>query len=165
VPDRRRGAVMVAGLGNEMRGDDAVGILVARELCTREAAPGIEVHERPGDPIALLDDWPGPDAAVLVDAMRSGARPGTIARFDASGERLTETMRCCASTHAVSLAGALELAAALGRLPRRVIVYAVEGREFTFGNRLSAPVRAALPKVTDLVLREASELSVATTDR
>jgi hydrogenase maturation protease len=165
VPDRRPGAVMIAGLGNEMRGDDAVGLLVARELLARDTGPGIDVREQPGEPIALLDAWPDHDAAVLVDAMSSGAAPGTIARFDASGERLAETMRSCASTHAVSLAGALELAAALGRLPRRVIVYGVEGREFTFGNRLSAPVRAALPKVTALVLREASELSVATTDR
>ena len=149
---------MVAGLGNEMRGDDAVGILVARELHAREAAHGIEVREQPGEPIALLDDWPGPEAVVLVDAMSSGAVPGTIARFDASAEPLAETLRCCASTHAVSLAGALELAAALGRLPSRVIVYAVEGREFTFGEELSAPVRAALPQVTELVLREAAEL-------
>jgi hydrogenase maturation protease len=158
VPDRPRAAVLVAGLGNEMRRDDAVGILVARELRARQAAHGIEVRERPGEPIALLDDWPGCDAAVLVDAMRSGAAPGTVARLDASGDRLVETLSCAASTHAISLAETLELAAALDRLPSRVIVYAVEGRDFTVGNQLSPEVHAALPDVTDAVLREARRL-------
>lgn len=165
MPDRRPAPVMVAGLGNEMRGDDAVGILVARELHGRAAAHGIEVRERPGEPIALLDDWPGRDAAVLVDAMSSGAAPGTIARFNATGERLHETLRRSASTHAISLAQVLDLAAALDRLPSRVIVYAVEGRDFTVGHQLSAEVHAALPEVTNLVLREASRLSVVTTNR
>jgi hydrogenase maturation protease len=90
--------------------------------------------------------------------MSSGAAPGTIARLDAGDEPLPETLRCGASTHAVTLAEALELARALERLPSRVIVYAVEGRDFTAGTGLSAGVRAALPDVTDAVLAEARRL-------
>jgi hydrogenase maturation protease len=95
---------------------------------------------------------------VLVDAMSSGAAPGTIARFDANAERLVETLRCSASTHALSLADTLELARTLGALPSRVTVYAVEGQDFRAGDEVTTAVRAALPKVTDAVLQEAWRL-------
>jgi hydrogenase maturation protease len=149
----------VVGLGNELRHDDGAGIMVARELLARgETGPGVEVLEQPGEPIALLDALPGRDAAVLVDAMASGAPSGTIARLDAGDEPLLETLRCSSSTHAVSLADALDLARVLERLPSRLIVYAVEGRDFTTGAGLSAGVRAALPDLTDAVLAEAHRL-------
>jgi hydrogenase maturation protease len=163
VPDRQPVTVLVVGLGNEMRRDDGAGILVARELRARQAAPGIEIREQPGEPTALLDVWRNHDAAVLVDAMSSGAAPGTYARFDARAVPLPETLRGASSTHAVSLAEALALAAALDRLPSRVIVYAVEGRDFRAGNQLSAAVRAALPNLTDAVLQEARRLRDSTT--
>jgi hydrogenase maturation protease len=158
VPDGTPAPVLVVGLGNELRRDDGAGITVARELLARETGPGIEVHEQPGEPIALLDAWSSRDAAVLVDAMTSGAAPGTVARLEARDEPLPETLRCSSSTHAVSLAETLELARVLERLPKRLVVYAVEGRDFTAGTGLSAGVRAALPGLTDAVLAEACRL-------
>jgi hydrogenase maturation protease len=101
---------------------------------------------------------PGRDAAVLVDAMTSGAAPGTIARLDAGDEPLPDTLRCSSSTHAVSLAEALDLARVLERLPSRLIVYAVEGQDFTTGAGLSAGVRGALPDLIDAVMAEACRL-------
>jgi hydrogenase maturation protease len=155
VPDGAAAAVLVVGLGNELRRDDGAGVVVARELLARRTEPGIEVREQPGEPIALLDAWRGHDAAVLIDAMTSGAAPGTIARFDAGDEPLLETLRCSSSTHAVSLTDALELARVLERLPSRLIIYAVEGQDFATGSELSADVRAAVPDVADAVLAEA----------
>lgn len=158
MSDDRPSAVLVVGLGNELRRDDGAGIMVARGLMAREIGRGIEVREQPGEPITLLDAWRGRGAAVVVDAMCSGAAPGTIVRLDAHGEPLRETLRCTSSTHAVSLADALELGRALDKLPGQLIVYAVEGREFTAGTGVSDAVRAALPRVADSVLREAWRL-------
>ncbi len=51
---------------------------------TRAEAAEIAVYEHEGESLGLLDIWQGADAVVLVDAIRSGARPGTIHRIDAT---------------------------------------------------------------------------------
>jgi hydrogenase maturation protease len=55
---------------------------------------------------------------------------------------------------------AIELARALKRLPRKVFVYAVEGRTFEAGSGLSPGVEMVLAELADAVWREAQSLSV-----
>lgn len=142
-----------------MRHDDGAGIEVARSLLDRPHRAGIEVCETQGEPVGLLEAWRAHDAVVLVDAMRSGARLGTIRRLDASHEPLPAQLRRSSSTHAFALDEAIELGRALGWLPRRVIVYAVEGRIFEAGVGLSDELDSVMAALTDAVLREASELA------
>jgi hydrogenase maturation protease len=66
------------------------------------------------------------------------------------------------STHAFGLAEAVELARALGRLPRFLVVYGVEGKCFTPGAALSAGVEAAAADAAARVLDEVGSLLRAT---
>jgi hydrogenase maturation protease len=160
VTDPARAGVLVIGIGNDLRGDDGVGIEVARRLQADPAA-GVDVFTEEGDVAALIEAWQGRDAVVVVDAMRSGAAPGTIRRLDASAEPLP--MRLCrsSSTHAVGLGEAIELARAIERLPPRVVVYAVEGGRFDAGAALSADLAAVVPDLVAAVASEASALAIA----
>jgi hydrogenase maturation protease len=144
--------LLVIGVGNELRGDDAAGIAVARRL--RETAD-LDVRELQSEPTRLLDAWQGRDAVVLVDTMRSGAQPGAIRRLDASQTRLPSDVGGSTSTHAVGLGEALELARTVGRLPRRVVVYAIEGRSFEAGAPMSDAVRSRIEELADRVRSEA----------
>jgi hydrogenase maturation protease len=144
--------VLVIGVGNELRGDDAAGIAVARRV--REAAD-LDVRELQGEPTGLLDAWQGRDAVVLVDTMRSGAEPGAIRRIDASHTRLPSDLGGSTSTHALGLGETLELARTIARLPRRVIVYAIEGQRFEAGAPLSDAVRSGIDELAARVLSEA----------
>jgi hydrogenase maturation protease len=128
----------VIGVGNATRGDDAAGLLAAR------AVGGIELE---GDPSALLDLFDGLDAAVVVDAVRSGAPAGTVHRFDAAGGPLPATLHSSTSTHLVGIADAIELARALGRLPPRLTVYAIEADRFDLGAPVTPAVAAAVERV------------------
>ena len=122
------------GVGNDYRSDDAA--------------------EHEGEPLALLDAFTDRDAVVLVDAVRSGAAPGTVHRVDASDRPLPATLRGSSSTHAVGVGEAIELARALGRLPQRVVVFGLEGERFEAGTRLSASVEAAVEPLVDTILAE-----------
>ena len=51
------------------------------------------------------------------------------------------------STHAFGVADAVELARALGRLPGRLDVYAIEGASFAAGDRLSPAVERAVAEL------------------
>ena len=119
----------------------------------------IEVNERLCEPNDLIEAWQGRDAVVLVDTMRSGEPPGTIRRFDVTSEPLPARLRGSVSTHGFGLHEAIELGRALHRLPRRVIVFAVEGRHFEAGATPSGEVEAAIAPLARAVLREARELA------
>lgn len=150
--------VLVIGVGNELRGDDGVGVAVARRVRAMAQRTRVDVRAHQGEPTALLDLWPGYRAVVLVDAMRSGAPVGTIRRFDASRQPLPGRWGGSSSTHAVALDEALELARTLRRLPPTVIVLGVEGEAFATGHGLSPMLEAGLPALADAVLREAGAL-------
>jgi hydrogenase maturation protease len=143
---------MVIGVGNAWRGDDGAGLAVARRL--RELSPaGVEVRELEGDATALVDTWSGAERVVVIDAAESGAPPGTVQRFDARLQPLpVRSLR--SSTHAFGVSDAVELARALGRLPDRLDVYAIEGASFTAGEHLSPAVGRAVAEL-------ASELSAS----
>jgi hydrogenase maturation protease len=144
--------VRVIGIGNPLRGDDAIGLLVARRV--RELAdPEVEVMELEGEPARLIDAWQGVHLAVIVDAVSSGAPEGTVTRFDAGADSLPPSVSA-SSTHALGLGDAIELARALNRLPERLVVFGIEAARFVAGSDLSPAVAAAVEPATEAVLRE-----------
>ncbi len=146
---------LVIGIGHPHRGDDAAGLLVARRL-QRQAPPRIAIRESTGDGLSLLDRWQQKDRVFLVDAIQSGAPEGTLHRFEL-GQGPTPFEACRNTPHGFGVAEAIELARTLGRLPRRLIVYAIEGRAFGIGDALSAAVEEA---VLEVVRRICAEVEV-----
>jgi hydrogenase maturation protease len=149
---------MVIGVGNGLRSDDAVGLAAVGLLRDAVDPQTAALLLQEGEALGLIEQWQGAGAVILVDAMRSGVTPGTILRADASSTPLPAVLASRASTHAVGVGEVVELARLLGRLPARLIVYGVEGRNFTAGSELSDELRATLPELTAAVLREIDEL-------
>ena len=146
---------LVIGIGNEYRRDDGVGLVVARRVLA-EAPEGVDVREESGEGVALMDAWTGAKQVILCDAVQSGAAPGTIHRIDAQAQPIPTTFFRY-STHAFSVAEAVELARALGALPPRVLIYGVEGAGYTAGVGLSPVVEAAAGAVVKAILAELGE--------
>ena len=69
--------VLVVGIGSEYRNDDSVGLVVAREIRKKLVLFG-SVKEESGEGAALIEAWQGYETVILVDAISSGAKPGTI---------------------------------------------------------------------------------------
>ena len=138
--------ILVLGIGNAYRGDDAAGLHAVRRLMQHEWEDVI-VREQGGEGTALMEALDGPAAAVLIDAVESGAEPGTVHRWDVSREGINAKFLRC-STHNFSVHDAVEMARALGKLPPRVLVFGIEGHNFEPGAELSPPVEAALNAVT-----------------
>ena len=156
-----KATVVVIGVGNDFRGDDAAGLQVARSL---RVPPGVRVQAHQGEAVDVLDLWRGADAVVLVDTIRSGAPAGTIHRIDASGEPIPSPLRR-ASSHTIGLAEAIELGRTLGELPSRVVVYGVEGTRFEAGSTISDEVREAVRELGAMVADEARALIEASSPR
>jgi hydrogenase maturation protease len=151
----RRSDILVIGIGNPDRGDDAAGRAAASRLKAR-LPKDIRVIESDGDAAALLAQLADADDVILIDAALSGAGPGTIARF-AAHETPLPAARFGLSTHGFGLAEAIELARTLGQMPRRCTVYAIEGRSFALGEGLSPEIDAAVDTVVARILDTISE--------
>jgi hydrogenase maturation protease len=140
-------------LGSRYRSDDAVGPLAADRL----RAAGATVLDCGDEPTRLLDLWAGLDTVVVVDAVRSGATPGTLHRVNAGAGPLPRDVGL-ASTHAMGIADAIELGRSVGRAPARVVVFGLEGASFAPGETLTPAVEAALEPLVAGVLAELGEV-------
>ena len=112
---------------------------------------GIDCLALSGEGAELMDAWRSADRVVLVDAASSGAAPGTIHRFDAAATTVPSGLFHY-SSHQFSVAEAIELGRILGRLPARMTIYGIEGRDFSYGERLSPEVAAAAEGVEGEIL-------------
>ena len=145
-PGGRPRVTLVIGVGNAWRGDDGAGLAVARRV--RELAPR---RRRPRGRGRR-------DRA----ARRAGRAPSTSSS-STPPRRARRRARCSASTRApqplparsAALLDArasasrtpIELARALGRLPARLDVYAIEGASFTPASGLSPAVERAVAEL------------------
>jgi hydrogenase maturation protease len=144
---------VVIGVGNPYRSDDGVGPEVVRRVGA--AAPRwVEVVEHDGEPAGLLDAWEKADTAVVVDAVFSpGTRPGHVYRAELTGAN-DMTFSPAVSSHGIGPGDAVELARALGRLPRRLVLYGIRGQNFAPGLGLSAGVEASIDGLVNRILME-----------
>lgn len=140
-----KNTLLVIGIGNDYRHDDAAGLFVAR--CLKKDSPeNAMILEQSGEGTVLLETLQQAEAVILIDAVSSGAAAGTIHYFDARAEAVPAKFFNY-STHAFSLADAVELARTLNQLPQRLTIYGIEGTNFTAGLGLSPAIQEAVNKV------------------
>ncbi len=152
--------VLVAGMGNLLRGDDGFGIEVVRRLSQRTDLPPevctIEVGIA-GIPLVqeLLDGY---GMLIIVDATAGGRPPGTLVTLapqlpdldDASWEDVGTLL---GDPHTATPSRVLLLARALGSLPKRVLIVGCEPvvcDELILG--LSPPVAATVDEAMERVM-------------
>jgi hydrogenase maturation protease len=151
----RKPNLRVIGIGNAYRSDDAAGLIAARRI--KELVPEhCVVIEHTGEGAALMELWKGADRVIVIDAMRSGAVPGNVRRFDATLHPLPAAM-LRDSSHAFSLPEAVELSRTLKQLPRQLIVYGIGAQDFEAGTKLSPATELAMQAVVERVLQELSQ--------
>ena len=140
------------GVGNEFRHDDGAGPQLVGWL-REHAPPGVELRLSDGDPAGMIEAWEGAALAVVVDAVRAEpAVPGRLHRLVLT--RGGPAPEGAVSSHGLGLGEAIGLATALGRMPDRLIVHAVEAGDVSHGVGLTPAVADAVTRLADAVLRD-----------
>jgi hydrogenase maturation protease len=156
--------INVIGIGQSLRGDDGAGLAAVRFW--RETRGGswhhnlhIELVESPG--IGLLNLLEGADAAILVDAVRSGAKPGTLHQL--SENDLMAFLDGTDSAHGWGIAETLAVGRKLDleELPQEIVVIGIEAGKVGMGVGLSPKVLAALPAAARLISETLKQLPVS----
>lgn len=165
--------ICIIGLGNEHRGDDAVGIRIARQIASEGWDGVVAVPLNADDGTALLHAVRDAQTAYVVDAVSAEATPGTIIRLVLSRQsrfarfkRVQGEEKCpdgeeipappprpdrsrlrspigTISSHGLGVLEVMELGRTLGVLPERLVIYGIVGRAFDPGQGLSPEVERA----------------------
>jgi hydrogenase maturation protease len=144
---------VVVGIGREERGDDGIGPRLIDRL-SDIGAPADLMRLRP-DPGDLRRAFSGRRVALLIDACRSGAAPGTVLEFDLH-EASPETSR--RAQHGMALIDAVDLVRQLYGLPPECRLFAVEAAGLGHGEALSPAVAKALDPLAKTILRRIESL-------
>ena len=73
---------LIIGMGNGFRRDDGAGLEVVRQLANHDMA-GFRLMTLSGDGTELLELWKHQEKVIIVDAVCSGAAPGTVHQIQA----------------------------------------------------------------------------------
>lgn len=93
---------VVVGIGNDLRGDDGAGLLVAREIAARTGQPLVNAGEVPENYLGTIRAL-SPSRVLLCDAVSFGGRPGETVLIHAGGDGGGFADRSEASTHRPTL--------------------------------------------------------------
>ena len=141
---------VVVGLGNSLRTDDGVGLIVARSLAESLKESGAAVFESTACGLDVLDYLCGYERAILTDAVQTeNAMPGDVFCFD-----LPCSSRHLLNPHSADLSTALEIGRVLNMpLPSSVIVVGIQTADtVTFGESCTPRVEASIPLCKSVIL-------------
>lgn len=152
--------VLIIGLGQSARGDDAAGLLAAELLAQRLPSHGvpaesgaIRVLTRAESAWDALLESPGPAQMIIIDAALAGsdwpAGSWRCLRYPADMDVLVRER--LGDTHTIDLHSLLRTAQVLGRLPPDVRIYAIAATRFELGAPIDGTVRAAVRSVVDQI--------------
>lgn len=154
--------IVVAGIGQSLRGDDGAGLDAVR--LWRDSFPAtanrreihVETEECPG--LRLLDLLDGATSALLVDAVRTGAPPGTV--HVAEEPDAVAFAPGSTSAHGWGVAETLAVGRSLAgpALPRTILLVGIEVEDLSPGAGLSRGVREALPAAARTIQEQVERL-------
>lgn len=147
---------LVLGLGNPVLSDDGAGLHVARALRRRlRGRRNVVVEESCRGGLYLMEQMVDFDRAIIVDAILTGAPPGTLHRLTPASIPTQHS----ASGHDANLPTALALGRQTGaHLPadEEILLVGIEAADTeTFNETCTPPVEAAIPHAVEVVLQAA----------
>jgi hydrogenase maturation protease len=148
-----KGQVLVAGIGNVFLGDDGFGVEVARRLSEVDIPHWAKVVDYGIRGMHLAYDLAGGDydLTILVDITNQGERPGTVYVIELDPQPVVDESTVM-DAHGMQPEVVLNLVAALGEDPGRVLLVGCEPANLDEHMGLSPPVAAAVDTAVDVVV-------------
>lgn len=155
--------ILVAGVGNVLKGDDGIGVWVVKELAKRRLPPNVSTVDYGLSALKLIYDMPDYDYVIIIDAMELGGqenicvlklKPEDIRKIEDLGS-LTQI-----GFHEVDVDDILSLAKTWGMLPRKLI-YMIGIKPYEIADRadISTELFRRMGLFVDLVTRLIMSLS------
>ncbi len=148
----------VVAVGNPIMGDDGVGASVIERLENSAVGERADVTIANGGTTAFfaLEAMSGCERAIVVDAIATGAEPGTIHTYRYVDGAFTDDVPEM-TMHDFSFAEALQAGRDAYDIPDEVLILGVEPKRIEMSMELTAPIERAVPTLVDIVTEELPE--------
>ena len=143
----------VIGIGNALRGDDAVGPIIIEKLLASDNGSSTVLIDAGSDAFTVLEHLMGTDPLLIIDCAKMGKSPGEIKMFDVTEASITETSKVV-SLHGLGFADVYRMAREMGEVAQCKII-GVEPKSIEFDTNLSDEIKKSIPKILNLVNEEA----------
>ena len=140
---------VILGLGNELLGDEGVGVYAARQLQKEKLPESTKVVEVGTAILDALPELEYADRIIILDAMKDGKSPGTVYKIPLDD--------CAKSANIASMHGfdIIRVMALAGRkIPPPVMVFGIEPAQICWSMELSPAVAESLPYMLEAVWQE-----------
>lgn len=149
--------IVILGVGNILLSDEGIGVHIANELMKLEMPEEVRIVEGGTDGFRLLDVITEADRLIVVDAVKGGATPGTIYRFD-----IDEIKDCPSgfktSVHQIGILEVINISSLIGKKPYTTVI-GIEPKLLEMGMDLSPEIKAKIPKIIELIKKEIKIIS------
>jgi len=145
---------LIGGIGNVLLGDDGLGPYIVRVLESQYIfAENVEVADLGTPALDLTHRIVNRDTVILIDAISTGAAPGTIVCYSKEDILSTQPAQRL-DPHSPALSECLQAAEMLGASPENVLLIGIAAESFDPGRPLSEPVQRSVNAVIEKVLQE-----------
>ena len=149
LPRNSNAKVVFIGIGSELRGDDAVGMVIVNRLAELANSAGcprflfINGGSAPENFLGEIREFQ-PEMVVFIDAAVLGATPGTVKVIDTSREKITGISFCTHTLPLAIIAGYIQQT-----VPCEIFVIGIEPVDISFNPDyvLTQPVAQAAEEV------------------
>jgi hydrogenase maturation protease len=155
--------IAILGIGNLLLKDEGIGVHLVQKLAGVVDDANVKIIDAGTYPdfLSLVDD--NLDKLIIVDAVKTGDRPGTIYRFSSDDIDLDSTLPI--SIHDMGVLDSLRTMALFNRQPKSTVVIGIEPRTIDFGLELSPEIEDKLPGMMKLILKEIEETTAMEVDK
>ncbi len=142
---------VIIGVGNLLMKDEGIGIHAVQALQEIKLPPDVKLIDGGTSPDLISYTRAG-DKIIIIDAAKTGGKPGEIYRF--KPEDISSGQGNLTSAHEMGVAENLKLMDMAGNTPTEVIIIGIEPAEIDWGMELSPVLKKALPHLIEVVLKE-----------
>jgi hydrogenase maturation protease len=146
--------ILIYGVGNPFRCDDAVGIKITEELKKRIKKPNITIKSGSIDGLSMLDEILGYNKVLFVDSIKTTeGKPGDIYKIKVNPLKKTPSL---SASHTIDFITAVRLGREFGyKMPTCIDIYAVEIEDSScFSEECTEKVKASIPEVVERIMKE-----------
>ena len=152
--------VLILGIGNLIMGDDGAGVCVVHKLQRVHSLPsGVAVMDGGTLGLDLLPALEGVSHLILVDAVATGSRPGTLVKL--VGEEIPLALETRLSPHQMGLKDLLAVARLMGQEPAEMVLIGVQPGSIEMGTELTPAVAERVDDMLAAIMAQLAQWGLA----
>jgi hydrogenase maturation protease len=144
--------ILILGIGNILLRDEGVGVHVIKKMKEFPLPVNVEILDGGTAGLDLVDFISNYKKLIVIDAVRTGEKPGTIYRL--TEENLGTKPKAIMSFHDIDFLDALMMSEVIGEKPKEIIVIGIEPKDMSDGIDLTPEIEELIPRIIEIVMKE-----------